>query len=195
MIKSNRLDFIVPGYTGHIPKKFKEKKDIPIERIKDGHIPGYAGYVNKIKPENIFGETFGKITYDIHQKKENSFETFETMNQITYINQENILEKPVSGVRCLSQTLDIQKDFRKTFKGIENVEKENKDSSKVFISKSIPGYSGHIPRIYSENIFGSTFKVSKERAFKKNKQIECSREKNFQTQKEKIPNIFINPRN
>lgn len=29
-------------------------------------IPGYAGYVPAIKPENLYGSTFGKTTYDVN---------------------------------------------------------------------------------------------------------------------------------
>jgi hypothetical protein len=30
-----------------------------------GKIPGYAGYVSAIKPENIYGNTFGKTTLSV----------------------------------------------------------------------------------------------------------------------------------
>lgn len=29
-------------------------------------IPGYAGYVHGIKPENVYGKTYGKTTLDIN---------------------------------------------------------------------------------------------------------------------------------
>ena len=38
---------------------------------KNGHIPGYSGYVHKIVPENLHGKTFGKITYEIHKDEIN----------------------------------------------------------------------------------------------------------------------------
>ena len=48
MIRSGRLDFVIPGYTGHIPKNYKEKTETPELPEREGHIPGYAGYVPKI---------------------------------------------------------------------------------------------------------------------------------------------------
>lgn len=59
MIRQGKLDFIVPGYTGHIPKRHLERTKEVILPEKEGHIPGYSGYVPKIKPENLYGRTFG----------------------------------------------------------------------------------------------------------------------------------------
>ena len=53
------MDFIVPGYTGHIPKRLLEREEEVILPEREGYIPGYAGYVPKIKPENLYGRTFG----------------------------------------------------------------------------------------------------------------------------------------
>ena len=33
------------------------------------HIPGYAGYVHSIKPENIHANTFGKITHNVNNNE------------------------------------------------------------------------------------------------------------------------------
>lgn len=33
---------------------------------KSSHVPGYAGYVHAIKPENIHANTFGKITSNVN---------------------------------------------------------------------------------------------------------------------------------
>ncbi len=65
MITSKRLDFIIPGYTRHIPSNQKENHNPPPQIKRHGHIPGYAGYIPKIKPENLYGKTFGKITYEV----------------------------------------------------------------------------------------------------------------------------------
>lgn len=34
---------------------------------KPGFVPGYAGYVPKIKPENLYANTFAKTTKDVHE--------------------------------------------------------------------------------------------------------------------------------
>ena len=41
---------------------------MPIDKERPRYeIPGYAGYVSAIKPENLHAKTFGKLTYDISQ--------------------------------------------------------------------------------------------------------------------------------
>ena len=37
----------------------------PFDKSKKFRIPGYQGYVPKIKPENMYGQTFSKITKSI----------------------------------------------------------------------------------------------------------------------------------
>ena len=36
------------------------------EQPPHGHPPGYGGYISSVKPENIFGKTYGSITYAIN---------------------------------------------------------------------------------------------------------------------------------
>mmetsp|Transcript_35942 Transcript_35942/g.41998 ORF Transcript_35942/g.41998 Transcript_35942/m.41998 type:complete len:161 (-) Transcript_35942:131-613(-) len=63
MHQSSRLDpYVIPGYTGYIPSKEDEEGGEFNGGIKS-HIPGYAGYIPAIRPENIFGKTYGKATY------------------------------------------------------------------------------------------------------------------------------------
>ena len=63
MLEGTRLDYLIPGYTGHIPKK--EKFDSNPPEKKEAHIPGYAGKVKSIKSENMYGSTYGKITGEV----------------------------------------------------------------------------------------------------------------------------------
>lgn len=51
----------IPGYTGCIP--FKEEDLSQYQEIAaNGQIPGYIGYIPSVKPENLYGKTYGKIT-------------------------------------------------------------------------------------------------------------------------------------
>jgi hypothetical protein len=44
----------------------------PFDTSKKFHIPGYRGYVPKIKPENIYGKTYSSITKRIlNENQEN----------------------------------------------------------------------------------------------------------------------------
>ena len=89
-MKNGRLDFIVPGYTGHIPSTRDQQETPSLEPLSNGHIPGYAGYVNKIKPENLYGKSFGKITYDIHSDRVQAEKPFQTTAQQTFVDQSTI---------------------------------------------------------------------------------------------------------
>jgi hypothetical protein len=50
----------MPGYTGHIPKIQREEIINKIQHTK--HIPGYGGYIQSVKAENKYGESYGKVT-------------------------------------------------------------------------------------------------------------------------------------
>jgi len=65
----------IPGYTGHVSTKVEN--DVPlINREARKHIPGkiaipllylfslgYGGYLAGVKSENVYGQTYGKISY------------------------------------------------------------------------------------------------------------------------------------
>jgi hypothetical protein len=72
MFEGQRLSYVVPGYTGylyikrrHIPKKVYDEFQGVEKQDAISKIPGYAGYVPAIKPENLYGNTFGKTTLDV----------------------------------------------------------------------------------------------------------------------------------
>ena len=67
MIRTNKLDVVIPGYTGYIPQAKLNQETQPDIPRNNGHIPGYSGYVDKIVPENFHGKTFGRITYEVHK--------------------------------------------------------------------------------------------------------------------------------
>lgn len=91
--KLGRLELIIPGYSGHIPSSALPKESIPPTHITGGHIPGYAGYVCKIKPENLFGRTFGTITESVQVNDELSTDPLLTTTQQIFVNQNTIRQK------------------------------------------------------------------------------------------------------
>lgn len=56
--------------------------------------------------------------------KTDQYDRFMTTNKLDFVDSQHIEDKPVSGVRCLQETLKIQKNFKETLKGNFN-EKEN----------------------------------------------------------------------
>lgn len=91
--KTGRLDLIIPGYSGHIPLSALPKELVPDTHIAGGHIPGYAGYVCKIKPENLFGKTFGCITETVQRGDDVSVNPMLTTSQHIYVDQASIRQK------------------------------------------------------------------------------------------------------
>lgn len=65
--KNRKIDNIIPGYTGHIPRKTEVDLKTPRVAKGDGHIPGYSGFVQSIHSENLFGKSYGTTTYEVHQ--------------------------------------------------------------------------------------------------------------------------------
>ena len=66
MFEGQRLNYVVPGYTGYIPNKGEDLSVYNRKFEKASHIPGYSGYVHGIKPENLHANTFGRITSDVN---------------------------------------------------------------------------------------------------------------------------------
>lgn len=65
--RNRKIDNIVPGYTGHIPRRIDVDLKTPRVTKGNGHIPGYSGFVQSILSENLFGKSYGTTTYEVHQ--------------------------------------------------------------------------------------------------------------------------------
>jgi hypothetical protein len=52
----------LPGYTGHIPSGLEQEEGVGRSEARN-HIPGYQGYIPSVKAENLYGQTYGKISY------------------------------------------------------------------------------------------------------------------------------------
>ena len=61
----------IQGYAGHIPGQLTDNLVHKTPVVPGVDLPGYAGYVFAIKPENIYGKTFSRLTNEV--KKENSY--------------------------------------------------------------------------------------------------------------------------
>ncbi|EGR28284.1 hypothetical protein IMG5_179410 [Ichthyophthirius multifiliis] len=104
MFEGTRLSYIVPGYTGHIPNI--QRDDVLVINKQDPRyqIPGYEGYVNSIKCENIFGKTYGKITYaisagDLHQGQDvPPSQRYKSMYGDIYMNQNEVLQRTAAEI-------------------------------------------------------------------------------------------------
>ncbi len=57
---NSKKDFI-PGYTGCVPQKEEDLSEFQ-QTSANWQIPGYIGYIPSVKPENLYGKTYGKIT-------------------------------------------------------------------------------------------------------------------------------------
>jgi hypothetical protein len=53
---------VMPGYTGHTQDQFDDDGSETFHEIRP-QIPGYGGYIPAVKSENLFGKTYGTVTY------------------------------------------------------------------------------------------------------------------------------------
>ena len=53
----------IPGYTGHKPEASTQGGDVQQKKEPRKQIPGYAGYIPGVQSENVFGETYGKTSF------------------------------------------------------------------------------------------------------------------------------------
>jgi hypothetical protein len=58
----------IPGYTGHRPSKHDGHEDLQQAKEPRKHIPGYGGYVPSVTAENVFGQSYGKTSYQATAK-------------------------------------------------------------------------------------------------------------------------------
>jgi len=62
MFNIKRNNPVIPGYTGFLPKTFGAEDNSQRDR-PHSEVPGYAGFIPAVKSENLFGKTYGKLTY------------------------------------------------------------------------------------------------------------------------------------
>jgi len=158
MFEIKRTDPVIPGYTGFLPKTFGVGESN--ERPKPhGEIPGYAGFVPAVKAENLFGKTYGKLTYvssaGDHEKGSEIPDNFRytSMLQDSYVNQRNVTGRTVAEVvgvvpkktiytetgpfHCDTQTYNTTMGFNKTGQSESQKIKTWEDSSKLFYGQGL----------------------------------------------------------
>ena len=204
MLKNSKTSYIVPGYTGHLPRTAMREPEIPPEE-PHGQIPGYCGYVESVKPENIFGKTYGNITYQIncetyHKGQDvSASERYNSLTRSTYINQTQVRQRTAAdmvGVKPLPPTYRLPE-------GVTQVEPtpveetqgqpapvtQQQGSGYIEIPQEIPGYTGHARRIAADNIYGCTFKNAKLAGYDSQNKIDNERAENLGAMSGQIPRL------
>lgn len=124
----------MPGYTGHIPKVNKTETINKIEHTK--HIPGYAGYVQSIKSENKFGESYGKISSQSINKNITkgsdipAYSRYTSTMRESFINQRQVKVQSTAELLGVASRIDTYKkpipiDTINKFWGLENKNNNN----------------------------------------------------------------------
>eukprot|EP01017_Pseudomicrothorax_dubius_P048876 TRINITY_DN8996_c0_g2_i2.p1 TRINITY_DN8996_c0_g2~~TRINITY_DN8996_c0_g2_i2.p1 ORF type:complete len:241 (+),score=50.42 TRINITY_DN8996_c0_g2_i2:75-797(+) len=110
MLEGNRLSYVVPGYTGHIPKNIAHLSEPPKSDTK-GQIPGYGGFVPSIKSENLFGRTFGRTTQIVTQGEEYNKgldvevkTRYTSLQRETFINQRDVRQRTAAEIVGVNHT-------------------------------------------------------------------------------------------
>ena len=202
MLKNTKTSYIVPGYTGHLPRSAMKEQEIP-EENPHGQIPGYCGYIESVKPENMFGKTHGNITYQIncetyHKGQDVGADIrYNSMARDTFINQSEVHQRTAAnivGVNPLPPNYRqpegenvVKCDPMQRDLGNGHDEQNNGGTGYIAIDQTIPGYTGHARRIAADNIYGCTFKNAKMNAVQSQNRIDYERDENMGTVTGQIP--------
>ena len=122
------------GYTGHIPKLQREEVVYKIQHTK--HIPGYSGYIESIKSENKFGESYGRLTHqsllkEIQKGSEvPSYERYTSIMREDFNKQRNVKIQSTAELLGVSSRKDTYKkpipiDTINKFWGIDSKKLKN----------------------------------------------------------------------
>merc|ERR1712159_180583 len=167
-------------------------------------VPGYSGYIESVKPENIFGKTYGNITYQIncetyHKGQDVGADLrYNSMARDTYVNQSQVIQRTAANIvgvnplppnyrapegenvaQCepMQQQLDECRDTL------------NNGTNYIGLDQTIPGYTGHARRIAADNIYGCTFKNAKMNAVQSQNRIDYERNENMACVTGQIPDL------
>lgn len=77
----SRLHWVLSFSPSHIPTKVYDEFQSTGKPAPTGKIPGYAGYVPSIKPENLYSDTFGKTTHNVDNQSLVKGQDFEARNK------------------------------------------------------------------------------------------------------------------
>ena len=205
MLKNSKTSYIVPGYTGHLPRSAMREQEIPLDN-PHGQIPGYCGYIESVKPENIFGKTYGNITYQIncetyHKGQDVGADLrYNSMARDTYVNQSEVIQRTAAnivGVNPLPPNYRLPEGENVTkvdpamARELDACREEmnNGGSTYIGLDQTIPGYTGHARRIAADNIYGCTFKNAKLNAVQSQNRIDYERDENLGGVTGQIPQL------
>lgn len=133
----------LPGYTGHVPHNYYEEVEQPEPGPPHSQIPGYAGYIPSVKSENLYGTTYGKITYASATKdyprgiEHHPAEKYKTAYQDQYINLSTVKEPKAVDVLGVTrkddkETVVVPVTTANAFWAVEDEEASMRESQRVF---------------------------------------------------------------
>ena len=207
---TKKIDTYLPGYTGHIPKSHFDKIPPTMPTQYEGFIPGYSGYVHKVKPENCFGKSFGQITLQVNNLDHKLDQQFLSTNQVNFIDQNQIKSKKASEIVGVDfKPTEYLKPTDAQLEGLSNVARIEKENQQLdtpqqtlpihfdnikFIEKSLSGYTGHNRGVYADNVYGCGYKKAQELAVvAKDERMRRVQEKISEKEMEQPP-IFVSKR-
>ena len=204
MLKNTKTSYIVPGYTGHLPRSAVREPEIPAEN-PHGQIPGYCGYIESVKPENIFGKTYGNITYQIncetyHKGQDVGADLrYNSMARDTFVNQSEVIQRTAANIVGVNPLPPAYREPQGSnvakcdpmARELEQCRDElnNGQTNYIGLDQTIPGYTGHARRIAADNIYGCTFKNAKMNAVNSQGRIDYERCENMSNVTGQIPTL------
>jgi len=133
----------LPGYTGHVPHNYYEEVEQPEPGPPRAQIPGYAGYIPSVQAENLYGTTYGKISYSSATKNfpkgrdHVPAHKYKTAYQDQYINLSTVQEPKAADVLGVTRKQDtptvvVPVTTANAFWGVEDEEAELRESKRAF---------------------------------------------------------------
>jgi len=120
------------------------EKKVYSKTAEPHHVPGYSGFMPGIISESVFGQTYAQASHTAHRMREEAASRPST----SHLSTASI--DPVDGVIPYAARSGLPKrhsEFRTTAR-------PDKDTR---IHKHVPGYTGFIPGVISESMYGKTF--------------------------------------
>ena len=137
----------LPGYTGHVPHNYYEEVEQPEPAPPRAQIPGYAGYIPSVQAENLYGTTYGKITYSSATQNfpkgtdHPPANKYKSAYQDQYIDLSTVQEPKAVEVLGVTRKTDPQAvvvpvTTANAFWGVEDPEAQLRESKRVFFANS-----------------------------------------------------------
>ncbi len=118
----------------------------------------YAGFVPKVRSDNLYGQTYGNLTFNSVHADPALADTYRSTKSLEMSPKKSPTRHgELPSIDSPSKVASYVSPYdHKVARRIDRVLQMNDDGVKS-LGSQMPGYSGFIPSVYAENIFAETF--------------------------------------